>query len=82
MREAAVRFLENDKRPETLDGGLWKRSGIPPEMKLLRPASTICVGIKAVPGRAGMGVGHTLAEMRTQPYRFDPSADMLCQWIG
>lgn len=82
IRQAAVRVLETDKRPEMLDGSLWRRSGVSPELKLLRPSSTICVGIKAVPGRGGMGVGHSLAEMKAQPYQFDPSAEMLRRWIG
>lgn len=82
IRDAAITVLSNDRRPETLDGGLWRRSRISPDMKFLRPASTLCVGIKAMPGRGGMGVGHTAAEMRQSGYQGDPGGEMLRQWIG
>lgn len=81
--------FHNSRNPQQLDGTLWKRRGLPDSIKYLEPESRHVVGIKGVPGRPGLGIDHTLEEIRSgatsggvPKYRHDPSGDVLASWIG
>lgn len=61
-----------------IDIELWgnvRRAGLP---TLLFSDKQLSVGIKGMPGRAGIGVGHT----KTKDYLIDPKGDKLAEWIG
>ena len=44
-------------------------------------SSRLCVGIKGLPGRAGIGVGHRMQSGRNQIHA-DPNGYVLQEWIG
>ncbi|MEX0701166.1 MAG: glycosyltransferase [Planctomycetales bacterium] len=65
-------------RPTTfVDVALW-REGARGVRQKLRPASTTCVGIKGLPGRNGLGMGHRL----DRRHAHDPQGEVLRDWIG
>jgi len=77
------------ENPEQLDGTLWKRSGIPDMLKLLLPESPHVVSIKGMPGKAGLGIDHSRAEILSgrssggrRVYKHDQTGDKLREWIG
>lgn len=60
-----------------VDARFWSR--LPADQKLLEHTATV-VGIKGLPGRTGLGVGHRPATIaRWAP---DPTLERLRQWIG
>lgn len=71
-------YVDKDPRPETADGGLWRRCGLSPDEKAIIPCSTV-VGIKGASGRGGLGIDHagTLAD-----YTPDPDLQQLTKWVG
>lgn len=61
-----------------IDIAMWgnvRRAGLP---TLLFSDKQLSVGIKGMPGRAGIGVGHT----KTKDYLIDPVGAKLAEWIG
>ncbi|MCC7422015.1 MAG: glycosyltransferase family 2 protein [Planctomycetaceae bacterium] len=83
MHDRVLHILKHDRRIESLDGRLWKRASVPERAKLLRPASTMLVGIKGMPGRSGLGVGHASeTQLASEGYAKDPSLDKLREWVG
>src|SRR5690606_18474320 len=60
-----------------VDVALW-REGANGVRRKLRPASTTCVGIKGLPGRGGLGMGHRLGRRQ----RHDPTGATLRKWLG
>lgn len=80
MRIEALPHLEAAIAAQGLyiDIELWgnvRRAGLP---TLLFSDKQLSVGIKGMPGRAGIGVGHT----KTKDYLIDPRGDKLAEWIG
>lgn len=65
-------------RPTTFVDVLLWREGARRVRRKLRPASTTCVGIKGLPGRAGLGIGHRL----DRRHAHDPNGDVLRDWLG
>ena len=61
-----------------LDMKLWKEGPVPEDKRLLWPQSESVVGIKGLPGRQGLGVGHRL----DTKHPHDADGDVLRQWIG
>lgn len=79
IKARAVEYLVRDIRPQTLDGGLWRRMGVPAHLKNLQPITTMCFGIKGMPGRGGLGdYGH----QRIERYTPDPDLVVLRSWLG
>lgn len=79
----AMEFLRHGDRPETLDGTLWKRSGLPQRIMHLLPESEDVVGIKGIPGRQGLGIDHdTRADLQKKGYASDSCMCKLKSWIG
>lgn len=79
-RELLPRFVEVIRERLRLnsygvDTTFWR--SIPSERRSLQRAHTV-VGIKGLPGRAGLGVGHRPDEKWHQ----DPELDQLRAWIG
>lgn len=61
-----------------IDIELWKNvreAGLP---SILICDKQLSVGIKGMPGRAGIGVGHS----KTKDFFIDPKGDKLAEWIG
>ncbi len=80
MRIEALPHLEKAIATQGLyvDIELWnsvRQAGLP---TLLFSDKQLSVGIKGMPGRAGIGVGHT----KTKDYLIDPKGDKLGEWIG
>jgi hypothetical protein len=75
-------ILLNRSTPEQLDGHLWRRANVPDHLKLLMPESLHHVSIKGMPGKFGMGVGHTRENLDAEQYAFDPTMQTLVDWIG
>lgn len=63
--------------PDFIDARLWARSRCP---RVLRRIGKV-VGIKGLPGRAGIGVGHRPDERPTE-WTDDPQGAVLREWIG
>lgn len=81
--EKCIEYLEKSPHPETLDGGIWKRMGMPDGVKCLLPCSTHVVGIKGMPGRKGLGIHHWTAEKLAEAgYQYDPELFKLEDWAG
>lgn len=76
-----LQILRTDPKPESLDGGLWRRCHIPASDKSLRHDSRLVVGMKGMSPRAA-GVGHGSAEVIRGQYKRDPELHQLRRWIG
>ena len=76
MRKSGVDALRSLARPGTqfIDLGLWRYRGL--SKKLVDTHNV--VGIKGLPGRGGIGMGHRESFNGT----FDFSLDLLRSWIG
>lgn len=80
MRIEALPYLQAAIAAQGIyvDIELWgnvRRAGLP---TLLFSDKQLSVGIKGMPGRSGIGVGHT----KTKDYLIDPKGDKLAEWIG
>ena len=75
MRESAVDEFRKSitMRTEYIDVDLWKAN----VSKCVMPNIGLCVGIKGMPGRAGIGVGHSPTFGIP-----DPEGIKLREWIG
>jgi hypothetical protein len=60
-----------------VDLDLWN-IGAQNSVRRLEPNSTLCVGIKGLPGKAGIGIGHRLGRR----HEHDPHGTQLARWIG
>lgn len=74
LTRAAQRCLAHDSYG--VDATLW--GSLPTETWRLDPSSTV-VGIKGLPGRAGLGVGHRPHGPEWKP---DPACKQLRAWVG
>ena len=74
-------ILTESRFPERLDGSLWKRSGLTDGCKGLLQPTTLTVGMKGLPGRAGLGIDHHQQEL-VRRYSADPEGRQLRDWIG
>lgn len=81
MRRAAVARLEEvihgclTRQSYGVDTTFWR--GVPTSRRAIAKTHTV-VGIKGLPGRAGLGFGHRPDEKWTA----DPSLEQLRRWIG
>jgi hypothetical protein len=79
MEAHALPFLKDAcvQRPEAIDWWLWQYG--------LRRSHLLaidrCVGIKGLPGRPGIGVGHK-PERHPEQWTADPKLTVLREWIG
>lgn len=80
VRQAAVDYLNKGVHPSRLDGHLWRRAGLPIEIKCIIPGGTVTVGIKGAWGRPGLGIHHRPEELAG--YTPDPELKQLRKWIG
>lgn len=79
IRRSLVAGLVRRIRRETsafVDIHLWRNLAASVR-KNIRPASKLCVGIKGLPGRPGIGVGHRMTGRRV-----DRNGSILRQWVG
>lgn len=60
-----------------IDLDLWKRWRVPGTQAFLADASTV-IGIKGLPGKSGIGIGHRLGDGN----RFDADGSILRSWCG
>ena len=67
-----------DLKGFNIDMKLWREGPVKPEDRLLWPQSEMVVGMKGLPGKQGLGIGHKL----DQRHKHDPEGDVLRQWIG
>jgi hypothetical protein len=74
--QAVLRSIRNTDDPFS-DVHLW-RKWIGPKSLLLDQPHPLCVGIKGMPGRAGIGRGHRPGLHQTP----DPTLQVLGAWIG
>lgn len=77
IRRAVVpRLVEQIRRDRSafVDMHLWRHN--PPPLHLT-PHSQLCVGIKGLPGKAGIGIGH-----RLQDDAVDHDGSVLRRWLG
>ncbi len=81
-RDVMLAYLQSDPNPQQLDGAIWKRCGLLRSQMQLLPVSSHCVALKGTPGRSGLGIDHTLNELRRHDYTFDPNAERLKLWLG
>lgn len=71
---ARERLLEIVKRsPKYIDIDLWRTPGLKGR---LSPFRHLSIGIKGLPGRAGIGIGHRELAQK------DPTGAVLREWIG
>lgn len=82
VRTAMLEYLGKDRRPEQLDGYIWKRAGLTDKSKSIIPGGTMTVGMKAMPGRGGLGIHHRLEEVVAAGYTPDLDLVQLRRWIG
>ena len=61
-----------------LDDRLWNKGPLQDHEKLLHPESVYNVGIKGLPGKPGLGMGHRL----DAKHPADTDMSLLRQWIG
>lgn len=61
-----------------IDMTLYKRSGIPADKMHLFSSENLAIGIKGLPGRLGIGMGHRPG-LKLTP---DPDMSKLREWIG
>lgn len=73
--QECIHYCENDIY-QFFDFWLWKKSGIPGALY----EGDLVVGIKSLPGRVGIGLGHHKM-FASQRCRQDPGLDILIQWI-
>lgn len=75
LRGAAIRTLRQacERRPDYIDMELWQRH----RSRHLFDGNGV-IGIKGLPGRGGIGMGHR----QTFSGTFDPDHALLRQWIG
>ena len=74
MRQAAEQSMA--ARDFTIDGRFWA-----PRQRLATGPQTV-IGIKGLPGTAGLGIGHRPKSSRGKLWRADPELSMLRKWIG
>lgn len=74
MRKAAEQSMA--ARDFTIDGRFWA-----PRQRLATGPQTV-IGIKGLPGTAGLGIGHRPKISRGKLWRSDPELSMLRKWIG
>jgi len=70
-------YLQKNSHSPYIDIALW-REAKRRKNYLLSPQSTLCVGLKGLPGKTGIGMGHRLS----RSHQHDPEGKVLRQWIG
>jgi glycosyltransferase involved in cell wall biosynthesis len=75
VREHAERLLET--KGHNLDALFW--ASLHHSKKFLHRTNTV-VGIKGLPGRKGLGIGHRVDSKRS--WQTDPKGEVLQAWIG
>ena len=81
MHPGIIRWIIDYALPERtimMDDRLWRKGPIRDCDKILRPESRYCVGIKGLPGKAGLGMGHRFDERHPQ----DADLTLLKEWVG
>lgn len=76
LRERLWRICSSDSRPRMVDIALWQTDDIE---KAVLPGRGLVVGIKGMPGRPGIGIGHRDDMAMT---RDDAVLSQLYQWVG
>lgn len=66
-----------ETRDSKFDSGFWKESTVP---RYLIPTTTLTVGMKGLPGRPGLGIGHNAEDSNWQ--QDTNNLDYLYKWIG
>lgn len=82
IRPKMMEYLKRSHHPETLDGGIFKRSRIPLKLTYVNEGSRTQVSIKGMSGRSGLGCDHRKDELLRKGYHHDPDMNMLEKWIG
>lgn len=79
MRKSMLQYLKNSVTSGELyfDIHLWKQVREKRIPHAMLNNLNLCVGIKGMPGRAGIGTGH-----KTNDFFIDPSGAQLRKWIG
>lgn len=80
--EPLVNWLNSTPRPETTDGTIWNRLGLDNENAVLYPGPRSVIGIKGMPGRGGLGIGHSPAHLSQHAWTDDLDLETLKQFIG
>jgi glycosyltransferase involved in cell wall biosynthesis len=75
LKREAEALLETEKH--NLDGNFWSKLHF--KHKFLHKIPTV-VGIKGLPGRAGLGLGHRVD--RNRRWQTDPTGEVLKEWLG
>lgn len=74
MRQAAEQSMA--ARDFSIDGRFWA-----PRQRMATGPQTV-IGIKGLPGTAGLGIGHRPKSSRGKLWRSDPELSTLRKWIG
>ncbi len=77
LRPWIIKHLQRNKGNPYIDIALW-REGRRRGKYLLRPQTTLSVGMKGLPGKTGIGMGHRLSSR----HQHDVEGEMLRQWVG
>ena len=72
-----TRLLQRPSDDVYIDIALW-RNGARRQQKHLARTTSLCIGMKGLPGKTGIGIGHRLDRQRDN----DPQGKVLEQWIG
>ncbi len=83
IRTIMLKVLTELPNPTRVDMTMWTDDRIMDKHKLLLPAPISCVGIKGLPGRSGIGLGHrSRQELLYSQFKPDDDYSKLYEWIG